>query len=93
MISKRADILGGQGALDATQAATSAGVAQGVRETNAAAKARAAKSERDAYSGLAQTAVSMLSSGGTVPGTPEVMGDSPRNDTVEANIRFMDLVE
>lgn len=81
-----ADVLGGQGALDAQQAAGVGAVNQGVRATNVGEEQRAKKAELDAYSGLAQTAMAGagMSNGGRVPGEPQVMADSPINDTVEA---------
>jgi hypothetical protein len=89
-----ADVLGGQGATDAQQAAGVGAANQMVRATNVGEKQRAGKAERDAYAATGQTALSMfgMSAGGAVPGTPEVFGDDSRNDVVPAKLSPGEIV-
>lgn len=99
-------VLSGQGAIDAQEAATSAGVKQGVLETNLAARSRANKDLTNYASAAGQgilTAgaapgksnggeIPAYSDGGTVPGQAMVFGDDEANDTVRAKLSPGEIV-
>lgn len=99
-------VLSGQGAIDAQEAATSAGVKQGVLETNLAARSRANKDLTNYASAAGQgilTAgavpgksnggeIPAYSDGGTVPGQAAVFGDDEANDTVRAKLSPGEIV-
>ena len=88
-----ADVLGGQGALDAQQAAGAGAAAQGVRQVNNAALAAGDKGVKDTLQAGGSMMLSMgLSDGGAVPGEPKVFGDDSVNDTVPAKLTPQEIV-
>ena len=80
------DVLGGQGALDAQQGAAAQAAGAGLAQAERLLKAQQTKNATDVLSstGTGLVAGAGLSNGGRVPGEPNVLADSPVNDTVEA---------
>lgn len=79
--------LGGQSAIEASQAASKAGAAQGVTELNDSIDKKTGQDNANLAAGGAQalgTVAALLSDGGAVPGQPKVFGDDEKNDTVPA---------
>ena len=76
-----ADVLGGQGALDAQQGSTQQAAGFGLTQLEHTLRVAGDKKVKDA---LGSTAQGYMSKGGTVPGVPLVPGDDIRNDIVPA---------
>lgn len=88
------DILSSQGQQDATQAQNVANAAQSSRELQAALTEQAKTNATNAVSGAGQMVgkIAGLSSGGSVPGKPEIFGDDSRNDIVPAMLSPHEIV-
>lgn len=90
-----ADVLAGQGALDAQEASAQAAAQQGMKQANMAMESGAAKNRLDTVGGFGQMAMGGLggmSEGGQVPGQPRVFGDDEANDIVPAKLSPGEIV-
>lgn len=88
------DVLGGQGAMDAQQAAAEAAAKQARAQANATLEGSSRKALGDTVQAGAQAVgtVAALSDGGPVPGKPKVFGDTSVNDTVSAKLTPQEIV-
>lgn len=89
-----ADLYGGMGGQDASQAADAAAAAQAIRETDAqiAQNAGTQAGANAQTGGQAAATFAAASDGGAVPGRPRVFGDNEKNDTVPAMLSPGEIV-
>lgn len=86
------NLLGSENGSDAEQAASRAQAQQGITQLNAALTSGANKQQTKDTEGMGGMLTSLMSSGGKVPGKPEVFGDDSRNDTVKAKLSPGEIV-